>query len=153
MAISDAKKRRIGNELIDWIYLGIRTGARHRVAEYRKIAGTDPIRAEEILKAAVNMPNRARARINEARRLYEVRFGTGTFNAFIASCLSLVGNITIAEVNTALTALEAESNALITAHKNSTMTLLQIADWIDANWENESLDWTFPFPVGYKDNW
>lgn len=152
MPIADAKKRKIGAELIDWIYLGIRTGARQAVAEYHVLKATDPLRAEAHLLRAVNMPVRARARINETRRVYELRFGAGTFNAFIASCLALGRTVTIGELNAELVSLEANT-ATLKSMKASGSTNDQIAAWIETNWDNEVNDWKFLFHVGYQDSW
>lgn len=152
MAIADAKRKKIGRELIEWIYLGIRTGARASVVEYHGLKSTNPARAEEHLLRAVNLPVRARARINEARRVYELRFGAGAFNTFIASCLTLAGTVTLAELNTELTALEANT-ATMKALKAGGATLDTIAAWIETNWDDEIQDWKFQMPAAYADSW
>ena len=152
MAIADAKRKKIGRELIEWVYLGIRAGARHSVTEYHKYKATDPVLAEAHLLRAVNMPLRARVRVNEARRLYELRFGANTFNAFVTSCLSLAGTVTLAELNTALTTLE-NNTATLKAMKAGGSTNNEIAAWIETNWDDEVQEWVFPFPAGYVDSW
>ena len=153
MPIADAKRRRIGVELIDWVYLGIRTGARQSVEEYERYKTTQPALAEEHLKRACNMPMRARARINEARRLYEIENGANTFNTFISGCLSLSGTVTLAELNAELTTLENYANNLIAQKIAGTMTLDQVASDIRANVRLEAMDWAFPFPTNYVDSW
>ena len=152
MAIGDAKKQKIGSELIEWILLGIRTGARQSVIEYQRIKVIDPVQALEHLKRAVNMPLRARARINEARRLYELENGAGTFNTFIASCLAFHGTVTLAELNAELTTLETYANNLI-LRKTGGESLDSIAADIESNVRHEIKDWQFPFPAGYVDAW
>jgi len=152
MPILDAKRRKIGSELVEWIYLGIRTGARQSVAEYQRLKVSEPLVALEHLKRAVNMPLRARARINEARRLYELENGVNTFNTFVSSCLALAGTVTLAELNAELTTLETYANNLIT-RKNGGESFDSIAADIEANVRHEAKDWAFPFPVGYVDAW
>lgn len=153
MAIQSAKKRRIGNELIDWIYLGIRAGARDFVRQYEAAKATRPVDAEKYLREAVNMPLLARARINEARRVYELKNGVGTFNTQVASCLVLTGSgITLAEINTELTTMESEV-ATIKAARAGGSTLDQIAALVLATWEDERADWTFRVPDDYVALW
>ncbi len=151
--IEDAKKRKIGRELVDWIYLGIRTGARRGVEAYQSQKATDFAGAEEQLKRAANIPLRARARINYARDRYEAINGVGTFNTFIGECLALAGSVTLADLNADLTTLENYANNLIAEKQAGAMTLDQVADDIVANMEKESDDWVFPFPSGYTDQW
>jgi hypothetical protein len=144
MPIADAKKRRIGRELIDFIYLGIRSGARLSVADYQRLKVSAPALAEASLLRAVHMPLRARARINEASRVFELENGAGTFNAFLVSCLALAGTVTLAELNTELTTLETYANNL-RARKLGGESLDSIAADIQTNVRNEVLDWTFGF--------
>ena len=152
MPIADAKRKKIGRELIEWVYLGIRAGARHSVAEYHQVKTIALALAEQHLLRAVNMPIRARVRLNETRRVYEVRSGTNTFNAFISSCLSFSGSVTIAELNAELTSLEANT-ATLKFMKASGSTNDEIAAWIETNWDNEIEEWQFRFPASYVDSW
>jgi hypothetical protein len=152
MAIADARKRKIGNELVDWLYLGIRSGARSSVAEYERLKASDLALATEHLKRAVNMPLRARARLTETSRLYELENGAGTFNAFISECLTLAGSVTIAQLNTELTTLENYANDLL-AQKTAGATLDAIAADITAALRDEAKDWAFPLPANYADQW
>jgi len=151
MAIADAKKRRIGRELVDWIHLGIRTGARRSVANYRqeKLNGNQALAIEQITRA-VNMPNRARARINEWISVYDATNGAGAGQTFIASCLSLAGSVTLGEINSDLTSLENAASNLI-ANNQSGGTLDEMATALENALENEASLWQFPFPGGYTD--
>lgn len=151
MPIADARKRKIGSTLVEWIYLGVRSGARQSVAEYRRYAVSNPTLALEHLRRAVNMPRRMRERINFFRTSHGLT--QGQFNAQMGECLTLAGTVTLAELNTELTSLESDGMALIVAHQNTTMTNDQIADWIDANWSDDVAEWVFPFPPGYVDLW
>lgn len=152
MAIADAKRKKIGRELVEWIYLGIRAGARDSVAQYNQLAATNPLLAEQHLLRAVNMPVRARARINEARRVYELTNGVNTFNAFIGSCLSLAGTVTLAELNAELTSLEAQTAAWKTQHAQGA-TNAAIAASILSTWADDRSDWQFRIPTDYADTW
>jgi len=151
MPIEDAKKRRIGRELVDWIHLGIRTGARRSVANYRaeKIAGNQAKAIEQITRA-VNMPRRARERINEWIRIYDLENGTGAGQTFIVECLALAGSVTLAEINSDLTTLESQTTTLI-SNNQSGSTLDEMATIIENVLDDEAKQWQFPFPVGYED--
>jgi hypothetical protein len=153
MPISDAKKARIGAELINWLYLGIRAGARASVKEYRAYtARGDSAQAIEHLKRAVNMPRRMRERLNYDRQ--QRGLTVGQYTTAIAGCLTLAGStITFAELNAELTTLEAQGAQLIADKTAGTKTLDQVADWIEANWQDEVTEWVFPFDPAYTDNW
>ena len=151
MAIADAKKRRIGRELVDWIHLGIRTGARRSVAAYRqeKLAGNQALAIEQITRA-VNMPHRARERINEWVRVYDLANGAGSGQTFIVECLALAGSVTLANINSDLTTIENAATNFIALNAGGE-TLDQLATRLENALENESLLWQFPFPDGYTD--
>ena len=151
MAIADAKKRRIGRELVDWIHLGIRTGARRSVANYRQLKtnGQQDEAIEQITRA-VNMPRRARERINEWIRVYDLANGSGAAQIFINECLALAGSVTLGEINSHLTTLETQADNLISAN-GSGGTLDEMATALENALENEASLWRFPFPDGYID--
>jgi len=150
MAIEDATKRRIGRELVDWIHLGIRTGARRSVANYRteKAAG-NPLLAIEHITRAVNMPRRARERINETIRLYELKAGSDG-QVFLSECLALAGSVTLGEINADLITLENQTATLI-SNNQSGGTLDEMATAIENALDEEAKEWVFPFPDGYTD--
>jgi len=151
MPIADAKKRRIGRELVDWIHLGIRTGARRSVEAYRieKAAGNQAEAIDHITRA-VNMPRRARERITEWIRVYDLENGAGAGQTFIGECLTLAGSVTLANINGDLTTLENQADNLI-ATNTSGGTLDAMATSLENALEDESLIWRFPFPDGYAD--
>jgi len=154
MAIADAKKRKIGIHLIDWIHLGIRTGARRSVEEYRRLAATDPVQAEGHLARACNMPMRARATINAIMARYGSANGAGTAVAYLGQCLALTGtSITVADLNVDLTAMENFCNGLIDDKIAGTKTLDEIAAAIEAQVEWEALDWSPPIDFSQVDRW
>lgn len=154
MAISDAKKRKIGVQLIDWIYLGIRTGARRSVEEYQRLKATDPAEAEQHLARACNMPMRRRAVINAIIERYESRNGAGTAPAYLNECLALTGtSITVADLNAELTSLENYANTLIDAKIAGTMTLDNIAADIESKVEWEASDWSPSIDFSVVDRW
>jgi len=151
MPIVDAKKRRIGRELVDWIHLGIRTGARKSVALYRqeKADGRQAQAVEQITRA-VNMPRRARERINEWIRVYDLANGSGAGQTFIAECLALAGSVTLGEIDGDLTTLENQTANLI-ANNVAGSTLDEMATAIENAIDNEANEWVFPLPNGYED--
>lgn len=151
MAISDAKKRKIGNELVDWIYLGIRTGARRSTEEYRRLLLENRLdEAKASLTRAVNMPRRARARITTWIAGYDAINGAGSAQTFLASCLSIAGTVTLSEIDAELTMLENQAQILIN-NNQSGWTLDQVATAIENQLEWEAKDWVFPLPVDYVD--
>lgn len=151
MAIADAKKRRIGRELVDWIYLGIRTGARRSTAEYQNLKVSNRPQAIEHLTRAVNMPNRARARIDKWIADYDAVNGAGSGQAFIGECLALAGSVTLGEINSELTTLENQANTLI-ANNQAGGTLDEMAAAIEGALDWEAQQWQFPIPATYSDS-
>jgi len=151
MAIADAKKRRIGRELVDWIHLGIRTGARRSVDNYRaeKAAGNQLLAVEHITRA-VNMPRRARERLNEWIRVYDLDNGVGAGQTFLSECLALAGSVTLGEINSDLTILENQTATLI-SNNQAGGTLDEMATTVENVLDNEADKWAFPFPDGYTD--
>lgn len=116
------------------------------VAEFRRAA-------EQHLLRAVNMPDRARFRINALRTRYEGRNGAGSATAYLTSCLALCGPVTFGELNAKITVLENEANNLHTM-KRTGATLDSIAAWIEANWEDEVDESRLREPgVGYVSVW
>ena len=145
MAISNILMKKIAKELREWIYLGIRTGARRSVQNYRTLLvnGRD---AEAILeiKRAIDMPHRARGRINYFITLYG--------QPFLVSCMTLEGTETLGELNTELTALETYAQGLVD-RKNLGETWDLLATDLESHLEDESIKWVFPFPPEYTDVW
>lgn len=148
--ISDAKKRKIGRELVDWIYLGIRTGARRSTELYQLEKATNPTLAKNHLTRAVNMPRRARARVNKWITEYDAINGAGTGQVFIGECLTLAGSVTLGEINSELTNLESLAQTVIDNNAGG-WTLDQVAAAIENQLEWEAKDWIFPLPTAYSD--
>jgi hypothetical protein len=145
VAISNILKKKIGREIREWVMLGIRTGARRGVEQYRiEKARGNTEQAINLLKRAVDMPHRARARINHFIQLYG--------QPFLAECLTLEGDVTVAELNAELTTLENYCQRLVD-RRNAGESWDSIAADIETNIENESIRWAFPFPPGYTDAW
>lgn len=158
MAIADAKKRKVGQQLVEWIYLGIRTGARRSVGEYRKrLATGDSTGAIAHLKRAVDLPHRARTRVETRIASYNAENGAGAAETYLQECLALFGAVTLSDLNTELTALESYAATLVAAapapYGDGSMTWEQIASDIEANVRDESPDWIFPLPEQYTDIW
>lgn len=145
MAISNIIKKKIGREIREWIMLGIRTGARRAVeVYYAEMARGNTAQAILSIKRAIDMPHRARARINHFISLYG--------QPLLVECLSMEGDVTVAELNTELTTLENYCQGLID-RKNRGESWDDLAADIESHVERESDKWVFPFPPGYTDIW
>lgn len=146
MAITDIKKKKIGRELTEWVFLGIRTGARRAVAEYREqtAAGNTELAVAHI-KRAVDLPHRARARITQAVTTYG--------QPAIVECITAYDGVTLAEINAELTTLETYAQGLVDHVNNDGWTWDQVATDIEDKVANESAEWVFPLPAGYTDVW
>lgn len=150
MPIDNIRKRKIGEQLTDWVVLGIRTGARQLVEQYRTTKPTNPILAKQYLEAAISKPRRARARINDWIADYDSKNGAGTAVTFLGECLALRGIATLAEINAELTLLEAQAQTLINNNAGG-WTLDQVAAAIENNMEWEAKQWTFPNLTAFVD--
>jgi len=144
MAIINIKKRKIARELQEWIFLGIRTGARRSVAEYQEFKVSDSERAINAIKRAVDLPRRARHRINEFIRVYGQQQ--------LVDCIALYGDVTVAEINAELTTLENYCNNLYN-RKIGGESWAAIALDIESNVSLESEEWVFRLPDNYTDIW
>jgi hypothetical protein len=145
MAISNILKRKIAIELQDWIFLGIRTGMRRGVQSYRALLSTNPTEAVNEIKRAIDLPQRARARINQFIATYT--------QAYLVSCISMYSDYTISELNTELTSLENYATGLYNRRINNSESWGSLATDIETNITLESQIWTFPLPGNYKDIW
>lgn len=145
MAINEILKKKIGRELREWIYLGIRTGMRRAVADYRAKKAGMPDEAALAIKRAIDLPRRARARIDEAIS----RYGQQQ----VVDVLTENGTVTIAELNAELTGLESYAQGLYDRRINDSESWDSLAADIEANVELESEKWVFPIPAGYTDIW
>jgi hypothetical protein len=145
MAISDVLKKKIGKELREWLFLGVRTGARRGVNNYRQLVATGRmVEAELAIKRVIDLPHRTRARIDHFISLYG--------QPLLAECMALEGTTTLGELNVELTALENYAQNLVD-RRNGGESWDDLATDIEGNVENESIKWLFPFPPGYTDIW
>jgi HD-like signal output (HDOD) protein len=150
MSIKDAKKRMIGRQLVDWIFLGVETGARKSVEEYRKNKTSNPAMAKDFLTRAVNMPRRARLRIEAWISEYDTQHKSGAAETYLNECLHCCGSITLSEIMTELKALEAKTQSIID-NNASGATLDETAISIEQNLNWTAKEWEFLFPSDYKD--
>jgi HD-like signal output (HDOD) protein len=150
MSIEDAKKRMIGRQLVDWIFLGVETGARKSVEEYRKNISSNPEIAKEYLTRAVNMPRRARLRIETWISEYDTQNESGSAETYLNECLHCCGSVTLSDIMTELQELEAKTQAIIDSNANGA-TLDEIATAIEQNLSWTAKEWEFLFPFNYKD--
>src|SRR4030042_4419014 len=139
MAISEILLKKIGREIREWIYLGIRTGMRRGVMEYRSSLATYPDQAILALKRAVDLPRRARIRIETAIAKYGL--------TKLQQALALDGTVTVTELNAALTTLETYAQGLYNHVINDAWTWDQVASDIEANVYFEIDEWMFPLPT------
>jgi len=145
MAITNILKKKIGDELRNWIFLGIKTGVRRAVKDYRVLMSSDrTIDAINSLKRAIDMPHRARTRIEY--------FITQYSQQFLVECMALAGAETLTELNAELQTLENYAQNLVT-RQGQGESWDDLATDIESNIENESIKWVFPFPPGYTDIW
>lgn len=164
MALSDAVNRKTAWELIDWLYLGIRTGSRKSVEVYREAmaeaatlpagAERDEVEAQGIahLRRAVDMPRRTRARIE-----YALSQLPGTRQQQIQALNDILAladpGVTVADLDAELTALENYCQGLVDDFGAGAKGYDDIATDIEAQVEHEALRWRFPLPPGYVDIW
>lgn len=134
----------------------MRTNVLSLVGQYR-----DPIApelAEPLIRQAVDTPHRARARLQNWLAQYDAQHGAGAGVALIDECLIAAGSSeTVASLNAALTAAEAQAATLVDNVNNQGWTWDQVADWFDANlYDAVDVDLTYrtlPLPAGYVDVW
>lgn len=140
MAINNIILKKVGRELREWVFLGIRTGMRRGVEVYRDSGNI------EQLKRAIDMPHRARARVDEAIRIH------GQSRLVDALSANNSGDVTIAELNAELSTLESYAQDLVDRGLAGE-TWDDLATDIEVNITLESEQWVFPFPAAYTDIW
>jgi hypothetical protein len=139
MAIENALKKKIATELIEWIYLGIRTGMRRGIEAYQNLLASNPAEAQAEFDRALDLPSRANDRIQAAVAVYG--------QDYITECLALYGDITLDEIFAEINTLIAYTAQLETDYQNGNKTAADVAADIAANVEKESDKWVFSIPV------
>jgi hypothetical protein len=150
MPIANLKKHEIGVQLAKWVVMGIKTGIRRFVADYRSLKPVNPVEAKARLEAAVSTTRRARSRVDRWIADYDAINGAGSAVTYLQECLALSGLVTLAELNAEMASLEAQAQTLID-NNTAGWTLDQIATAIEANIEWEAKQWVFPDEIGYTD--
>lgn len=146
MAISDIKKKRIGRELREWVFLGVKTGMRRGAEIYEQEKVRNSVEAIAQLKRAVDLPRRAKTRIETF-----INARPGNLQ-LLADALAMSGTVTLSEIRDELDIMIAYAQGLKDSYDiNSSWDIL--SEDIRTNVENESLDWIFKLPVGYVDIW
>ena len=145
MAISNIIKRKIAQELAHQVFLGIRTGMRDGATYYLAEKTRQPAQAILMIKRAVDLPRRARARIDQAIATYGL--------PALTACITLQGDYTVAELNTELTTLTNYGTTLYNMRTTGGQSWDVLANHIIANVTEEFRQWLFPLPSGYKDIW
>ena len=144
MALNEILLKKVGRELREWLYLGIRTGMRRGVEEYNALKTIDSIMAISAIERAIDLPRRARARINEAIKIYSQQT--------IIDALQASGSTSILEMNNDLTLMETYAQGLYNRRTGGESWDSLAAD-IVTNISLESDKWVFPLPINYKDIW
>lgn len=86
-----------------------------------------------VLKQGVDTPHRARAQIVAWIQTYNAANGAGTAQTFLASCLTAAGSSkTLATIDSALAALEAQCLVLVNHVNNDAWTWDQVATAVEA---------------------
>lgn len=143
MAIETIKMRKIARELQEWIYLGINEGMIQSANEYIKLQSVDPVQAESWLKRSIDMPYRARVRIEEFIKTYT--------KEYIDNCMKIYGDCTVDELLADIDIMikyseERVKEFIDTAHNNRV-----IAEKIRSEIQSQAEGWTFRIPADYKD--
>lgn len=145
MAVSEIIKRKIGRDLAEGIYLGVKAGVRWDVSDYRRLtADGNTVIAEMAIKRAIDRPHMARARVTEFIQVHG--------SAFLIECLNKAGDCTAAELNTALNNMETYVQELV-VRRNTGETWDSIATDIETKIENDFVKSYFPVPSGYVSIW
>ena len=164
MAIADAKERKIGRELVEWLYLGLRTGIRKGVAEYQALKVADPTEAVTQLKRAMDLPHRVRARIDHFISQQDGKGGPNAGINRLNAALNSFGagksgpnRVSMSDIDADIVVLENQMAALKVQapdpYGNAAMTWDDLATALEATIENEIDDWRFEIPPGYTDIW
>ena len=99
MAIDNFVKRKIGEQIANWVYLGIKTGARRYAEMYEQQKATNLDEGIKNLKYAINKPHETRQRINQFISTYG--------QPYLVECMNLYSSdVTLAEFNAELTQME-----------------------------------------------
>lgn len=116
--------------------------------------------SEDMIKQAVDTPQRAKAQITEWIDLYDARPGNspGDGQTFLNECLTAAGSAkTVGSINTEITTLETQAQTLVDNVNNSAWTWDQVADAIEAQFAREAEEeFSFrqlPIPSGYTTVW
>lgn len=111
-----------------------------------------------VLKQAVDTPHRARAQIAAWIVDYNQRNGAGAAQTFLAQCLTASGSAkTLAQIDSALSAAEAQAQILVGHVNNDGWTWDQVASAIEAQFTlapGVSFEYArLPLPAGYTTVW
>jgi hypothetical protein len=145
MAINEIILKKVGRELREWIYLGVKVGMLKGVSAYRSLQATDPIAAQLEIERAIDLPSRAKTRINTAITIYGLQ-------TLVDALAASGGTVTISELNTELATLETYAAGLIT-RRLAGEAWDSLATDIETNIEDIQTKWVFPLPANYKDVW
>jgi hypothetical protein len=143
MAIETIKMRKIARELQEWIYLGINEGMIQSSNEFIRLRNTDQIQADSHLKRSIDMPYRAKIRIEEFCKTYGEKY--------INECLAIYGDVTLDELLAEIDKMIVYSEERVKEYINTAIDNAVIAEKIRAEIPSNIEEWTFKIPADYKD--
>lgn len=111
-----------------------------------------------LMKQALTLPNLARAQVTAWMAGYDAKNGANAARTFLAACLTAAGSTaTLASIDTALAALEAQALVLVNHRKNDGWTWDQIIAAVEAAVAAAPVvQFTYdrlPIPAGYQTVW
>ena len=145
MPVTNILRRKIANELQSWVYLGIREAMVKGAKEYQALRTSDPTLAVNMLKRAIDMPRRARHRIDYAIATYGENLITNSLNRY--------SDCTLVELNAEVDYLVAYAQDLYVRRTVQGENWSPLAKDIIDNVPEDSKQWNFPLPPGYLDIW
>lgn len=154
MAISAARKQAIGRALASLID-DVSEQTLSIVKQYRS---AEERMRPSLIKQAVDTPHRARAQIQAWMESHDAERSPGAAQTFLSECLVAAGStMTLAQINAALSSVEAKAQTLIDHVVNDGWTWDQVAAAIEAaiGWE-EVKEFTYmklPIPDDYVTVW
>jgi len=151
--VSNKRKIAVGNAIASLVD-DVKQLALSLVQQYRAA----PLAYQpSLMRQAVDTPARARAQLQGWMTRYDSTRSAGEAQALLVECLALVGPDTLAQINAALAALEAQALVLVGHVTNDGWTWDQVATAIESaiGWESiDDLSFdVLPIPSNYITVW
>jgi len=132
--MNTSKKRLIGDSLLD-LPDSVKTQVRNLVAQYRaNPPGSEA--AIDLIKQAIDTPQRIRAGIDNRVADYNVKYGVGAAQTFLSECLVLcqvgmIDPVSLADIIAQLQTLQDQAQTLV-AQRNAGATWDDLAAMIES---------------------